>query len=822
MSRRRGRMQESAAPPTLRLASLLFFASGALALLLFGGAEPWAMAVVGFLLAAACANEAAARPRAVPRLDWRCLIPLGLLALWLVLTLLPWPARWAPWLAPGQARILAELPGLAPRWLHLSMAPSATWLTLFALAGAATVTGLAFRWAADPGFRQTLLGFILLLGVTAALLALADRLMPSDSILGIRATRHPSHWGAFVSRNHLANYLNFAALIGLGLFLRHSFPRSGHRPSRLKGLLALGGALVCVGGTLSTVSKGGLLSLAAGLAAFTALLLARKRSRVQLRIMIFGALLLAALTLVYARPSVQRAEEWFSTSWGGEQEARWSLWREAWSMGRAMKGRGIGAGAFETVFPAWQISNGRKIASHAENEYLQMIVEWGPAAATAWLAAGVLLLLRATKTFRGNAAEWQVAGWAALTGMAVHAAVDFPFHMPANAWAACALLGVLLRGHAEDERESGGDPSSAPRRLDRLRLSVAALLLAVGSVLGFADLFAPLRRAHAALEQGDAPRAREQARRAARAWPFFWRAHQYAGFAAAALPGRGLEAQREFRLATRLAQANPSVPLEAGLLLASTSPGVAQNFLELAVWVSDMPAVTLSEILEALRDQPSLFKALLQTGRTRPEWWVAAWNVARGQNDPPLLAAWLDEGEQAWLADPANRARVIPALLEAGRAQAVVEAFRSAPPSSLIEAYWNARALQASGDPKGAARLYADIWRRRSYPSVDFANAEILSEQALLRTPAEPANAALQEKAGLSLMRQTRYAEAALCWERRLSLDPSSPTAIQALALCRQEIGDWERAASGWRSLLETKLDDLKADALRAASRQGP
>ncbi|NUN94331.1 MAG: hypothetical protein HUU04_11205, partial [Verrucomicrobiae bacterium] len=51
MSRRRGRMQESAAPPTLRLAPLLFFASGALALLLFGGAEPWAMAAVGLLLA---------------------------------------------------------------------------------------------------------------------------------------------------------------------------------------------------------------------------------------------------------------------------------------------------------------------------------------------------------------------------------------------------------------------------------------------------------------------------------------------------------------------------------------------------------------------------------------------------------------------------------------------------------------------------------------------------------------------------------------------------------------------------------------------------
>lgn len=818
MSRRRNRTREASAESRVHPAQILFFASGALALLLFGGAEPWAMATVGLVLAAACAYEAAARPRAVLRLDWRYLIPPGLLALWLALTLLPWPARWAPWLAPGQARLLAELPGFAPNPLHLSMAPPATWLSLFALAGAATVTGLAFRWAAAPAFRQRLLGWILILGVTAALLAMADHLVASDRILGIRPTRHPSHWGAFVSRNHLANYLNFAALVGLGLFLRHYFPRGGHRPSRLKGLLALGGVLVCVGGTLSTVSKGGLLSLGAGLAAFTALLLMRKRSRVQLRIMIFGVLLLAALALVYARPTVQRAEEWVSNSWGGEQEARWSLWREAWTMGRAMKGRGIGVGAFETVFPAWQISNGQKIASHAENEYLQMIVEWGPAAAAAWIVTGVFLLLRATKTFRGNAAEWQVAGWAAIAGLAVHAAVDFPFHMPANAWLACALLGVLLRGHAEDEREPDGERASAPRRLGRLRLASAALLLAVGSVLGYADLEAPLRQAHADLKKGDAARAREYAQRAVRAWPFSWRAHQYAGFAAAALPGRALEAQREFRLAIRLAQANPSVPLEAGLLLAPTAPGVAQNFLELAVWVSDMPAVTLSEILEALRDQPSLFKALLQTGRARPEWWVAAWNVARGQNDPPLLAAWLDEGEQVWLSDPANRERVIPALLEANRAQAVVEAFRAIPPTSAIETYWNARALQAAGDPKSAARLYAEIWNRKSYPSVDFANAEILSDQALLRTEAEPANAALQERAGLSLMRQARYAEAILCWECLLGLDPASQPATQALALCRQETGDWERAAAAWRALLERKLADLEADARRPAA----
>ncbi|MCC7519583.1 MAG: O-antigen ligase family protein [Verrucomicrobiae bacterium] len=807
MSRSRGHMREALVINRHNLAQFFFLASGALALLLFGGAEPWAMAVTALALATACAYEAAEHPKSSLRFDWRFFIPLGLLALWLLLTLIPWPARWAAGLAPGQARLLAELPGFKPPTLHLSMAPAATWKSLFALAGAATVVGLSFRWAGESGFRQILWGTILALGVLAAALALADHLDRSDLILGLRATRHPSHWGVFVSRNHLAGYLNFAAMIGLGLFLRHGFPHSGHRRSRIKAALALGSVLVCLGGSLATASKGGLLSLGAGLLAFTVLLLMRKRSRLQLRIMVFSSLLLAALTLVYARPVVQRTEQWIHKSWGGESEGRWALWREAWAMGRDANGRGIGVGAFESVFPAWQRTNGHKIATHAENEYVQMLVEWGPAAALAWIAAGVLILLRATRTFRGNATEWQIAGWAALAGLALHAAVDFPFHMPANAWAAGATLGALLRGHGGgvEEEEDIARPDFR-RRMDRFRLYATALILIAGAILGFADSRTPLRQARAALEANQAARAATQARRAVRTWPFYWRAHQYAGFAAAVLPGRILEAQRELRWATRLAQANPTVPLEAGLLFAESSPGVAQNFLETAVWVSDMPSVTLSEILDALRAKPALFQAVLQTGRTDPTWWAAAWTFARNQNNAALLAAWTDEGERAWLADPANRTRVIPTLLEAGRAGAIIEAFRVAPPATPQETYWNARALQADGNPKAAARLYADLWARDHPSSVDFTNAEIFSDSALLRVQAEPANALLQEKAGLSLMRQGRYADAVVCWERLLGLEPTSERAALALALCRQEAGDWDRAAAQWRSLLERKL----------------
>lgn len=803
---RRGHQQGSVVVNRHSLAQFCFLASGALALVLFGGAEPWAMATVGLALATACVYEATERPQSILHLRWQFFIPLGLLVLWLAVSLCPWPARWAPWLAPGQARLLEELPGFTPRALHLSMAPRATWLALFALAGGGTVVALSWRWSAEIMFRQTLCAFILILGVCAVFLAVFDRFDNSDLIWGIRATQHYSHWGAFISRNHLASYLNFAATMGLGLFLRHYFPRGGHRQSRFKGLLSLGGSLFCIAGSLITTSKGGILALGVGMAAFTVLLMMRKRSRLQLRIMVFGILLLVALALVYARPVVQRTEQWIGASWGGEMDGRWSIWHEAWLMGRGTKGRGIGVGAFESVFPAYQLTKGRKIATHAENEYVQLIVEWGPAASSVWMAAGVLVLIRATRTFRGNAGEWQISGWAAIAGMAAQAAVDFPFHMPANAWLACATLGMLLRGHAREEEEQDATRSVLHRRLDQLRLYGAAMVLLVGVTLGYTATRAPLPRARTALHAGKPEEAHRHAMRAVHDWPFYWRAHQYAGFAAASLPGGALEAQRHLHRATRLAQANPTVPLEAGLLFAATSPGVAQNFFETAIWVSDMPAVTYGEILQAVRDKPKLFRSVLQAGCANPQWWTVGYTAARGQNDPELLATWIAEAEKAWLGDPVQRIKIIPALLEANRARAVVDAFRATTPASTVETYWNARALQENGDPRAACLLYADIWARGNPPSLNLTGAEILSDQALLLVQAEPANASLQTKAGLSLMRQSRFAEASACWERVVRLDPDSAEAAQALALCCQETGNWGRAAAVWRPLIERNL----------------
>jgi hypothetical protein len=116
---RRGQSQSSVVVNRHSLAQFCFLTSGALALVLFGGAEPWAMATVALTLATACAYEAVEPPRASLRFRWPFFIPIAFLGAWMVLSLCPWPVQWAPWLAPGQARLLAELPGFLPKHLHL-------------------------------------------------------------------------------------------------------------------------------------------------------------------------------------------------------------------------------------------------------------------------------------------------------------------------------------------------------------------------------------------------------------------------------------------------------------------------------------------------------------------------------------------------------------------------------------------------------------------------------------------------------------------------------------------------------------------------------
>lgn len=116
---------------------------------------------------------------------------------------------------------------------------------------------------------------------------------------------------------------------------------------------------------------------------------------------------------------------------------------------------GSGLGSYASVYPAWQPAEfGRHLIDLAHNDYLQLFMELGlafvPLAGTVlWLLGHQLWQMWRQPAPHGHAARnrrhLRVAAGLGLLATALHAWVDYPFHIPANAMMACFLLGVVLR-----------------------------------------------------------------------------------------------------------------------------------------------------------------------------------------------------------------------------------------------------------------------------------------------------------------------------------------------------------------------------------------
>ncbi len=782
-----------------------FYVSGALATFLFAGVMIWAQSVVVLFLALACWYESTVAAHEPTPFPWILLIGITLLLGWTAITLIPWPARWAPWLAPGQERLLQELDGFRPRFLHLTLAPHATWGALGTLLGALAVLFLSWRWSGDTFFRQNLQIFLLVLGVLAAALGILDR-MDGGGLLGeIRAEAAPGYWGAFTNRNHFANELNVAALVGLGLALRLGFaPNPKHR-SLPGSLTALIGTLLCIGTSVGTSSKGGLLSLGVGLLVFGVLLFFQRKSSLQLKILVFALLAILALVMVQGRPSLQRIESWVHNSRAGHMDGRWQIWQDTLRMAEMMRGRGIGAGAFETVFPAFQTTLGHKTVTHPENEYLQAWAEWGVVGSAIWGVLALAVIWRAARTFRGHASEWQVAGWSAVAATGTHALTDFPFHIPANLWLLCALLGMLLRGHLHNGKDPAPTPHAHRWRLFDLwvfRMLGAALIAA--TVAGFLAPWSHLNEATKLLRQGDLAAARPQCARALAAWPFYWRAHQLTAYAAVdSAPIR--EVQRHLWHAQRLAQANATISFGGGELFLKSHPALARDFFATAISISDLPVALYTRTLELASASPDLVPMMLRTAPPTLEFWMAGWQALQARPLEALRGKWLDEAEAQWIDDPAQRGPLLRLFYEQDRGDRVLASLSRNPPATSKEFYWKARILQKN-NPKDACALYEEIWSRKNALPPVFASDTEVTDATRSRAVSDPSNLVLQYKLAAAMMQRSLFAEAVPVWRRILGQTPEDSLARYGLAMALEQSGDWSKSAEAWRALAESAL----------------
>jgi O-antigen ligase len=415
-------------------------------------------------------------------LPHRILWPLAGLWLLACLQLLPWPRPLLEVLAPGpcavwypENTVASDVLGSGPHPVSVYPEATARWL--------AFATGLlSLTLLAAPALRErrslARAGLAVVSGgVLVAAYGLVARVAFGDKLYGILTVPTIAPFGPFVSKNHFAGYVEMAACLGVGLAAgmadeaRRGPGRLGwlDSPRAVRVVFVWGAAVVLMLAVLVSLSRGGTVSLAAGLVAFVFIRVATSRAEGSLRALAFAAagLVVAGVAVASVLPPEARSRvaTLASTRGGGPDPFRLGVWGDALRLTASSPFLGSGLAAFEDAFPRFKTAAGDQRVQHAENDYVELLAEGGlvGGALAGVLVASLLLAgLRGVRAEPHRAARGLRSG--ALAGVAallVHSAFDFNLRIPSNALLFCLLAAMVVRPGTPGDP---GDGEAVPRR----------------------------------------------------------------------------------------------------------------------------------------------------------------------------------------------------------------------------------------------------------------------------------------------------------------------------------------------------------------------
>lgn len=237
-------------------------------------------------------------------------------------------------------------------------------------------------------------------------------------------------------------YLNLTLPPILGLAYRY-ITRPCHPATRA---LSLTVALIAVVAVMSDTSR-----VAQAVAAMMLIILVisashrvfRRVRHVELKMTIIAIVVLAAAmwSVTQASHLDQPLQRWFQFRSSWERDTRWLVDRAALQALPQAGALGFGPGTFSVVFPYFQASlaaraNGTWLFLH--NDYLQTLMEWGWLGGLLWatiffggmpLAIGSVLRRSKTAVWLPRQRMLVFLVLVALSGVALHAAVDFPLQI---------------------------------------------------------------------------------------------------------------------------------------------------------------------------------------------------------------------------------------------------------------------------------------------------------------------------------------------------------------------------------------------------------
>lgn len=328
-------------------------------------------------------------------------------------------APWLAWLAVAAFSLL---------WAP-SLEEGLAWCAM-AIAGLVSfAAGTTF--ARKRGGARLAMGILAAVGVAAAAWGFAQAAGLADSSFWLNKTHVASR---FVNGSH------FGALTVALAPPAASVALTARR--RSVGVLLVGAVVVLTVGLALSRSRAAWIGMGVALVAWGLGVAVSEGGK---RRAVLAVVLVCLVVAVSLAPVVAgRVRELGATDFWSMRQ-RLDIWRGCIAMLRA-RPAGVGAGCFEVAFPAHRVHSDRFFVNFAHNELLQAACELGPLGVVAlgWLVCLVASAWYGALRRGGTVGVLASGAGGALLGLFVQSLVDFPLHLPALAFIAALLAGVVV------------------------------------------------------------------------------------------------------------------------------------------------------------------------------------------------------------------------------------------------------------------------------------------------------------------------------------------------------------------------------------------
>ncbi len=418
------------------------------------------------------------------------------------------PATVLACLSPHQSELLPlwnadGLPQVLGRWSRVSLTPSATLGGLILFVTYSTlflVVAQRLRGIADV---ERLLRWIALGATSMAVIGLAQRFAGNGLFLWIY--EHPFRdtmsvvKGTFINENHFAHFIALGIAPLLWWLHRDAQPDHGE-PARVPRI-AIGIALACVGvAGLLTFSRGGVVVMFLASAGCIGLQARAGLLRRETLLTLAGIGLFVAIALgIYGFAPL--SDELATLGAGSVEEVdRFGVRRQLWAADLTAASKfpilGTGVGSHADISPVYFANRFDFEYTHAENGYLQVLLETG-LIGLALLAVGIFLACRwgCAALSRHQPARVKGVAVVVVTTLLIslfHSLWDFVWYLPACMSLTILLLACGCRLYQLSPQSDSGRPRGTARlRPTRPAWGVATALVSLLAVAMVRDRLAP-------------------------------------------------------------------------------------------------------------------------------------------------------------------------------------------------------------------------------------------------------------------------------------------------------------------------------------------